>query len=281
MQGTISRRLWAKAGAERIPLTGAFELLPICNFACKMCYVRKSRAEVEKAGGLMDGKRWLEIAEDAAKCGLLFPLLTGGEPFLYEDFQEVFAGMQDLGMQGSINSNASRIDQNMARWLGRHTPTRINITLYGASEETYQKLCGNGESFLKVKNAVRWLKQYGVPIKLNASITPQNVQDLESMISYAKECQIPIRLTHQILYELQEINLLHEVVDENNEDIGYQPSMDINKMNVALLLDRLDTHGSEDFKIDKDKEFSEQWEVLMNAREEYYKSASHVLLKDL
>ena len=281
MQGTISRRLWAKAGAERIPLTGAFELLPICNFACKMCYVRKSRAEVEKAGGLMDGKRWLEIAKDAAKCGLLFPLLTGGEPFLYEDFQEVFAGMQDLGMQVSINSNASLIDQNMARWLGRHTPTRINITLYGASEETYQKLCGNGESFLKVKNAVRWLKQYGVPIKLNASITPQNVQDLESMISYAKECQIPIRLTHQILYELQEINLLHEVVDENNEDIGYQPSMDINKMNVALLLDRLDTHGSEDFKIDKDKEFSEQWEVLMNAREEYYKSASHVLLKDL
>ena len=77
-RGTISRRLWAKAGAERIPLTGAFELLPICNFACKMCYVRKSRAEVEKAGGLMDGKRWLEIAEDAAKCGLLFPLLTGG-----------------------------------------------------------------------------------------------------------------------------------------------------------------------------------------------------------
>ncbi len=153
----------------------------------------KSRAEVEKAGGLMDGKRWLEIAEDAAKCGLLFPLLTGGEPFLYEDFQEVFAGMQDLGMQVSINSNASRIDQNMARWLGRHTPTRINITLYGASEETYQKLCGNGESFLKVKNAVRWLKQYGVPIKLNASITPQNVQDLESMISYAKECQIPIQ----------------------------------------------------------------------------------------
>ena len=160
MQGTISRRLWAKAGAERIPLTGAFELLPICNFACKMCYVRKSRAEVEKAGGLMDGKRWLEIAEDAAKCGLLFPLLTGGEPFLYEDFQEVFAGMQDLGMQVSINSNASRIDQNMARWLGRHTPTRINITLYGASEETYQKLCGNGESFLKVKNAVQIERQH-------------------------------------------------------------------------------------------------------------------------
>lgn len=98
----------------------------------------------------------------------------------------------------------------------------------------------------------------------------------------SEECQIPIRLTNQTLYELQEVNLLHEVVtDEKSEDIAYQPSMDINKLNVALLLDRLDTHGSEDFKIDKDNEFNKQWGALLNAREEYYKNASKVLLKDL
>ena len=57
--------------------------------------------------------------------------------------------------------------------------------------------------------------------------------------------------------------------------------MEIKKIKLDMILDRLDTHGSEDFKIDKNKEFSEQWEVLMNAREEYYKSASHVLLKNL
>ena len=98
----------------------------------------------------------------------------------------------------------------------------------------------------------------------------------------SEECQIPIRLTQKALYELQEINLLHEVVtDEKSEDIAYQPSMDINKLNVALLLDRLDTHGSEDFKIDKDNEFSAQWIALLQAREEYYENASKVLLKDL
>lgn len=83
----------------------------------------------------------------------------------------------------------------------------------------------------------------------------------------SEECQIPIRLTHETLYELQEINLLHEVVtDEKSEDIAYQPSMDINKMNVALLLDKLDTHGSEDFKIDKENEFNNQWGALLKAR---------------
>lgn len=98
----------------------------------------------------------------------------------------------------------------------------------------------------------------------------------------SEECQIPIRLTQKLFYELQEIKLLHEVMtDEKSEDIAYQPSMDIHKLNVALLLERLDTQGSEDFKIDKENEFSGQWKVLLNMREEYYKNAGKVLLKDL
>ena len=98
----------------------------------------------------------------------------------------------------------------------------------------------------------------------------------------SEEHQIPIRLTNQVLYQLQEIDLIHEVVtDQKSEDIGYQPSMDINQLNVAILLDRLDTYGSENFKIDKDEEFSDEWKVLTESREEYYKKASKVLLKDL
>ena len=98
----------------------------------------------------------------------------------------------------------------------------------------------------------------------------------------SEEHQIPIRLTNQVLYQLQEIDLIHEVVtDQKSEDIGYQPSMDINQLNVAILLDRLDTYGSENFKIDKDEEFNDEWKVLTESREEYYKKASKVLMKDL
>ena len=98
----------------------------------------------------------------------------------------------------------------------------------------------------------------------------------------SEACRIPIQLTHLTLYELQEIHLIHEVsTDEKNDDIAYLPSMDINQLNVALLLDRLDIHGSEDFKIDKEKAFNDEWDVLMKAKEEYYKSTEKILLKDL
>lgn len=101
-------------------------------------------------------------------------------------------------------------------------------------------------------------------------------------VQISEKYQIPIRLTNQILYQLQEINLIHEAItDQKSEEIGYQPSIDINQLNVGMLIDRLDTYGSENFKIDKEDEFSDEWRVLTESREEYYKNASQVLLKDL
>ena len=43
----LSDGLYSKAARRRIPLSGTFELTPICNFACRMCYVRKTPAEVK------------------------------------------------------------------------------------------------------------------------------------------------------------------------------------------------------------------------------------------
>lgn len=94
--------------------------------------------------------------------------------------------------------------------------------------------------------------------------------------------KVPIRLTSKVLNELQDIQLIHEVeINPKDETIGFMPSMDINQLNVALLLDRLDTYGSEAFKVDKDKEFNKQWRTLIESREEYYKNNSEILLKDL
>lgn len=191
---TVRDKLWKKASEKGIPLAGTFELLPICNFACKMCYVRKSMAEVQALGGLKDADWWLDNMRQAAELGMLFPLLTGGEPLLYPDFRKIYEGLMDMGMQVSINSNGSLIDREWAQWFGKQPPVRINLTLYGGSEETYEALCGNGAAFGKVCNAVQYLKEAGVPVKFNCSVTPQNVQDLDKMIAFAKSVESPIQI---------------------------------------------------------------------------------------
>ena len=79
----IRDALWEKAVSKKFPLIAAFELLPVCNLSCKMCYVRKTMKEVNELGGLLDAKSWLDFAAQAKDLGLLYPLLTGGEPLLH------------------------------------------------------------------------------------------------------------------------------------------------------------------------------------------------------
>lgn len=190
----IRQRLSEKAAKFKIPMMSAFELLPVCNLSCKMCYVRKPMSEVRAAGGLKDVQWWLDLSRQARDCGLLYPLLTGGEPFLYPGFFDLLSGMSRMGLQVSINSNGTLIKREVAAHLQKDRPVRINLTLYGGSEDTYERLCGDGDAYRRVLQSLEHLREYNIPVKFNASITPDNVQDLDKMITIAKDYGSPIQV---------------------------------------------------------------------------------------
>ena len=48
----LTEKLYQKADMEKIPLNGTFELSPVCNFSCRMCYVRKTQKEVADELGI-------------------------------------------------------------------------------------------------------------------------------------------------------------------------------------------------------------------------------------
>lgn len=99
--------------------------------------------------------------------------------------------------------------------------------------------------------------------------------------SLAHKHNIPIRMTKQILYELVDLRLLYECNTDKDEPTFYIPSEDINHLNVATLMIRLDSAGNENFKIDKENKYERPWQTLEDAKNNYFKDVSHVLLKDL
>ena len=86
----LTEYLYRKAYISKTPLSGAFEISPLCNMDCKMCYVRMTKQEMNKVGRQRTVDEWIEIAEQAKEMGTLFILLTGGEPFLQKDFKELY-----------------------------------------------------------------------------------------------------------------------------------------------------------------------------------------------
>ena len=184
----LTNMLFHKASIKRIPLSGTFEVTPRCNFDCRMCYIRHSEAEVKCHERTVQSlEEWKIIADEAVREGMLYLLITGGEPFLWKDFWPLYEYLKEKGLVISINTNGSLIDEQAVEKFKKSPPCRINITLYGASDETYEKLCRIRNGFQKVDKAVTLLCKAGIPVKLNCSLTPYNVCDLEKIVDYAKK----------------------------------------------------------------------------------------------
>lgn len=189
-----SDRLIYQAGMNRIPISGTFELSPMCNFSCRMCYVRRSPAEVARLGGLHPPEQWLAWAEEARQAGMLWLLLTGGEPFLYPGFLDLYEKLAKLGFFLSINTNGSLIDDPALEVLKQYLPKRVNLTLYGASGEAYGKLCGDAGAFHRVMDNARRLRENGIPYKYNFSLTKENYGDLSRVVALAEEQGVPVEV---------------------------------------------------------------------------------------
>ena len=195
-EAKLTRYMFDKASQANVPLSGAFELSPICNFACKMCYVRKTAQEVKNSSRpMLTCEQWLEIAGEMKLQDMLYLLLTGGEPLLWPDFWKLYEELGRMGFLISINTNGSLIDEAAVERLKKMCPTRINVTLYGASDETYESLCGVKGMFTKVDKAISMLKEAGIPMRLNCSLTPHNVHDLEKIVRYAEEKDLLLSAT--------------------------------------------------------------------------------------
>ena len=188
----ISTYLHAKGRRMGLPIAGNFELTARCNFNCPMCYVHLSEKDVQAKGGELTAEQWLQIAKDARDRGMVFVLLTGGEPFVRKDFFEILHGMQDLGLYVSINSNGSMLSGPILQKLLERPPFRMNISLYGGCNETYENMCGK-PAYTQVKENIKALRQAGVEVSLNLSITPYNKDDLEKIYADAVELDVNVK----------------------------------------------------------------------------------------
>lgn len=206
-EDTLEKSMIKYAAAKSVPINGSFELLPLCNMNCKMCYVRLSREEMEQNGRLRTSDEWLSLAEQMQKAGTLFLLLTGGEPLLYPEFKKLYLGLKKLGVYITVNTNGTLLNEEWADFFAANKPRRINMTLYGADEKAYTDLCRYPGGFEKTMNAFRLLKKRNVPAKISFSATRNNVSCLEDIYRIGKELDMLVETDTYMIPALKERGL--------------------------------------------------------------------------
>ena len=143
---------------------------------------------------------------------MLFLLLTGGEPLLRSDFRYLLTELKKMGLLVSVNSNGSLIDKDWLDFFRHEPPFRFNITLYGGGNETYERLCGH-PAFDRVTGNILALKELGVDVKMNVSLTPYNAADMEKIYAAAEKLGTPMQLA---TYMFPPIRRSEDMVGQND-----------------------------------------------------------------
>jgi len=190
----VSSVLLSSAAEKKIPVNGTFELTQNCNFNCKMCYVHNCKIKKSVASADV----WHRVFDEAQKNELLYVLVTGGEPLTHPEFGRIFNDVAGRGMLTILNTNGYLIDDETIRVLKKTPPVRINITLYGTSDSTYQALCGVADGFSVVSRNISRLTENGFNVNLNMTVVNDNINELRDMVAFADERKLEIRPTTYI-----------------------------------------------------------------------------------
>lgn len=184
----MSEYLHSKAVKNGVPLSGNFELTQNCNFSCPMCYVHESERKEE-----LDAKTWLSLAEQAKNAGTLFLLLTGGEPLLRNDFEELYSALSKMGFLISVNTNGS-LAENYLPLFKKYPPFRLNISLYAAQRNAYKDFC-KADEFESVVGSIEALQKNGIALRLNSVFTAQNYSQMPEIVRFSKEHKLHLKST--------------------------------------------------------------------------------------
>ena len=171
-----------RAAAEGLPLHGTLALTHRCNFRCVHCYVLPNAESPETELSTRD---WLDLAQEAADAGCFSILLTGGEPLLRRDFAEIYLGIRKMGVHVMLFTNASRVDARIVEVLRLAPPRLIEVSVYGATPETYRNVTGRAEAHAEALRGIALLRAAGLPVRLKTVLMQPNRHEFEALRALA------------------------------------------------------------------------------------------------
>ncbi len=188
----FARRLHGLALAQRLPIAGSIELTYRCNLRCVHCYLAPLRdaavAEHELTTAELRG-----IIDQVAAAGCLWLLLTGGEPLLRTDFPAIYDHAKGNGLLVSIYTNGTLITPELADHLVEYRPLSVEITLYGMTAATYERVTGIPGSHARCMRGIDLLLERGLPLRLKTMLMTVNEHELEDMEAFAADRGLEFR----------------------------------------------------------------------------------------
>lgn len=183
------RRFNAKTEEQRIPINGGIDLTHRCNLRCLHCYTGPG----ESGSGEMETAKVLSVLDEITDAGCLFLLLTGGEPLLRRDFSDIYRHARRNGLVVTVFTNATLLTEEIAGAFTELPPQFVEVTFYGATPTTHERITRVAGSFGKTMAGVRRLLDRGISVALKTILMTLNKHEFHAMEALASDLGVRFR----------------------------------------------------------------------------------------
>jgi radical SAM protein with 4Fe4S-binding SPASM domain len=223
----FSQLISETARRSKFPARIMFELTYRCNFHCLHCYVFNNKKKKE-----LSTSQIKKVLDQLKVAGCYHIGFTGGEVFLRQDIFEVLEYAKSCGFIISILTNGYLIDEKVAQKLSAlgNSLNRVDVSVLGANEKTFEKITGVKGSYNRVIKAIRLLKQAGICVQIKATLLNLNKDEFLSIKRMAEELGVVFRYTLSLFAR----------VDGNKNPLKYQVN---SKRIVKIEKQLLDGNG--------------------------------------
>ncbi len=182
---SLSDLLLSKRTDGRNPVSGSLELTARCNLTCQHCYINEPANDRVARSKELNTQQVLQIIDQIVDEGGLYLTLTGGEVLLRPDFREIYLHARHKGLLVTIFTNATLVTTKIADFLAEYPPVSLEISIYGYTEETYEKVTGIKGSYAKFRRGVSLLHERGLKLVIKTVVMTLNEHELDDMKQFA------------------------------------------------------------------------------------------------
>lgn len=179
--------LWDKSNEKRIPFSFDLELTARCNNNCRHCYINIPAQDQHAREKELSLKEIMKLADQAVDLGSLWCLITGGEPLLRPDFSEIYLGLKKKGLLVSVFTNACLMTEKEGELFQTYPPRDLEVTVYGACQETYERVTGTPGSYQNFRRGLDILLSRNIKVRLKAMVLRSNVHELPDMADFCRQ----------------------------------------------------------------------------------------------
>jgi radical SAM protein with 4Fe4S-binding SPASM domain len=179
--------LWEKTREKRVPFSFELELTARCNNDCRHCTINLPAGDKVAKDKELSLEEIKEIADEAVSLGALWCLITGGEPLLREDFFSIYLYMKKKGLLVSVFTNATLMTVEHVRLFQKYPPRDIEVTVYGVTQETYERVTRRTGSYAAFVKGLALLLESGVKVRLKAMALRANLHEMPQIARFCRE----------------------------------------------------------------------------------------------